>query len=371
MYRGKSLYIVAIFVTVILLVNLAVEVVAPEQPIISGLQNPYILKCDNLREQVYFVETNGTVYTLKRFSISNPSNIEVVTVSAEYIADVGLDIFGNVYTLEGGNKVYRINAATGVKRLLYTAPQNYWISEMDVDYFGVVVLAITNSSLGYHSGPLYEVRVFALLPPTYTFILPIAVFHLNDPIYVGSIQTRFLAVFGTVFVLNNMVGGDSIYRYMFGRLTKVLTKPGVNNGTIAYLHLRDGDLYYVYRQRSSIPSSSPWGYVEVGVVSNIFSRRYRVTTLYRASFSDVGILVFSVGASNTFFYMMSNMTPIINLVYAYPDGSYTVNIIKFLPNNEISVLHSDPSNEFLHFVVCRDRVIYFSRMASGEIWMLY
>jgi hypothetical protein len=236
--------------------------------VLSGLSNPYVHAADSIG-RIYFSESNETGSILRRF---NPMTGKVYDLVSHlgYVTLVSPDSLGNVYYVlqpmasPGGNELWKLSAETGRTEVLYSTRDPTVLLDMAVDPHGNIFFSTTQAEL-------IEGRV-VYSPPAKIWSIPR-----------GSKEASCLLQLANSSIIRNLSisTGQSpdlyfsaeysdkvcVQRFVGQTLSTILQRPASNHGSIACATLDDeGNLYYLYRQRSEVPGEDLWGSVEVGLL---------------------------------------------------------------------------------------------------------
>jgi hypothetical protein len=341
--------------------------------VLSGLSNPFIETMDE-QGRIYFIEYHQEgskmICTLSRF---DPQNNKLVKIASRegFIRHVGLDAGNNIYYVLGDlyapNEIHRISRDLKTDILLYRTEDNFFIIDMAVDKLGNVYFALSRYGEEGAAPPLPPSRLMRLSANGSVQLLV----EFNDA-YIYNIQVPMNPTQGVFF---SAPDGDKVcvFQYVNGTLRVLETKPrGVSISEewhdFLYMTLgRDGDLYWIYRERSGFNDPDQWGYLEISrLTQSDIKRGTEGKVLWSKYFEDRGVYGWFPGRK--FFGVSLTGDLFFTVLFRFDNGTWKENLLWLdAKTGTVKALLTTERSEYYSFVIDPQGNLYVSLGSSGSI----
>ena len=243
---------------------------ATSDTVLQGLAQPATHTSDG-QGRIYFGEFDGLLNgcRISRFDPHTEAVIQLIEHQSARVQVLAIDGHGNLYYVLRHDVQPRLvqirklaPAETESQILFATEELDQWLTSFAVDWSGNVYFGLQSWDYEHSRGlPGAELcRIPAGTTTTETLLL------LDDSLRILNI-TGVADDPNSIYFTSAVQGVDRIYRFSLESevLATILERPTEAFGQIAYLAARaDGELYYLYRQRSDPTDPVQFGYLEIG-----------------------------------------------------------------------------------------------------------
>lgn len=368
-----AVFIASMF-TIVTPVGAARERYSTSTQVLEDLQQPWV---HIVRDRhIYFTEFSDGVSTINRFNTRTGRVVELATVSG-FVSFLQLDARLNLYYIvrdflpgepvqrEEIYKLDRIRSAYVTEgTLLYVSEAPWKITHLTVDPRGNVYFSHVREG---EPSKLYKI-------PSNTeeaeVLLTLNLWNLENVYVASKVRGEEKIYFTTI---SEAVTSIHMFDVRSGELTTVLEKSHEDFGYFAYLTLRgNGDLYYLYRERSEYDEPEQWGYLEIGkFTQKSLKSGGDPTVLYSQDFNKaVYVTTWIFGGRS--FLKVSDEGDIFFTISLY-DGTGYLGHVKYLywlnpATGTLTELVSGTLDDFsVSFVIDRRQDVYYTNFYGNDM----
>jgi len=262
-----------------------------------------------------------------------------------------------IYKLE---RIGRAYAMEGTR--LYSSGDPWEITHLTVDPRGNVYFSHV-----YAEKPLELLKIRANTEEA-EVLLTLEDFWMLDNVYIASKGREKEKIFFTT--ISEAVTSIHMFDVRSGELTTVLEKSHEYFGYFAYLNLGgNGDLYYLYRQRSDI-SVDQWGYLEIGKFTQKSLKNGGNQTVLCSKEFDKGVWVHGWILGGRRYLRVSDIGDIFFSIPLYEDGQLVLYFYWLNPatGTLTELLDSEPLSDLrISFVIDGRQDVYYTNFHGNDM----